>query len=391
MNARGFTLLEMMVGGAMGVFAVTLVLGVFISQNASFQSLDLVRQMNAGGRDASLELQISLKRAGYGIDPNLAFDFTCGGQPAGTKCHDSYNGSDDLKFYARNPNYVYTPQNAACSTAGGCYNGGYAWPITAVVNNTTITVTLGAVTLRPGQTVVALCPAGTNPVYAKVTGTGITGTGVSLNISPTINTRTPGTPDTTSLIGDSQYSSCHAGGGLFLVDQYHYFVTTLNNEPWLVLDTGLDYNGNGILPPADQNDLVPVARGVEDMQVAYQLGVPLLSPTPTAPDSNQDWVIGNNAAVAAVEEPNPTATATQSGAANGSLNPGNIRGVRVSFVIRSMIPDRSLGTTFLGDPAVKFENRSDVSAITLGQYRRMPVTLGVAARNMASANPYLFF
>jgi hypothetical protein len=65
--------------------------------------------------------------------------------------------------------------------------------------------------------------------------------------------------------------------------------------------------------------------------------------------------------------------------------------VRVTFVVRSPIPDRSLGTVFLGDPAVKFEDRSDVSAITLGQFRRMPITLSVATRNMGSANPYLFY
>jgi len=59
--------------------------------------------------------------------------------------------------------------------------------------------------------------------------------------------------------------------------------------------------------------------------------------------------------------------------------------------VRSYIPDRSLGTSFLGDPAIKFENRSDVSAVTLGSYRRMPITLSIATRNMGSANPYLFF
>jgi hypothetical protein len=161
-------------------------------------------------------------------------------------------------------------------------------------------------------------------------------------------------------------------------------VTTLNNEPWLVLDTGIDYS-NGTLPAA--TNLIPVARGVEDMQVAYQLG----PTTGTAPDSNQDWVVGNNQTVAAAEEPDPTQAKPVNGTLNGSMHPANIRGVRVTFVVRSPIPDRSLGSGFLGDPAVKFENRSDVTAITLGQFRRMPITLSAATRNMNSSNPYLLY
>jgi type IV pilus assembly protein PilW len=384
MNARGFTLLELMVGGAVGVFAVTLILGVFISQNASFQSLDLVRQMNANARDASLELENSLKRAGYGIDPNLAFDFTCPGQPAGTKCHDSYNGTDDLKFYARNPNYQYTPQNAAlgCNTVGGCLGGGAMWKIVAAPTSTSITATLGSLdTIQKGRIVMAVCADSTHPVYATVTSTGpLSGPGnIAMSIAITAST-------STSLVGDTAFNVCHTTGYLMLVDQYHYYVTTLNNEPWLVLDTGIVYDA-----VTASNNLIPVARGVEDFQVAYLLGVPFVSPVPTAPDSNTDWIVGNNAANAAIEEPNPAAALTQNGAANGSLHPGNIRGVRISMVLRSPIPDRSLGSSFLGDPAVKFENRSDVSGVTLGLYRRMPITLSVATRNMGSANPYLFF
>ena len=381
MNARGFTLIELLVGGAIGVLAVTMVLGVFISQNASFQSLDLVRQMNANARDASLELENSLKRAGYGIDPSLAFDFSCPGQAVGTKCHDSYNGTDDLRFYARNPNYVYTPQNPVlgCVTVGGCFGGGAMWSIVAATS-TTITAALGSLdVIQKGRIVMALCSDSSHPVYGKITANA-PGPG-NVFITPQIFTHTGGTADPSSLIGDSAFS-CHNGGALFLVDQYHYYVTKLNNEPWLVLDTGIDYDGLN-----DINNLIPVARGVEEMQVAYLYAVG----TGTAPDSNHDWIVGNDATVSAVEEPDPTAARPLNGAANFSLNPGNIRGVRVSMLVRSPIPDRRLGASFLGDPALKFENRTDVSAVTLGQYRRMPITLSLAIRNMGSANPYLFF
>jgi type IV pilus assembly protein PilW len=388
-NTRGFTLLELMVGGTIGVMAIAMVLGVFISQTASFQSLDLIRQMNASGRDVSLELGNSIKRAGYGIDPAVAFDFSCPGQPPGTKCHDRYNGTDDLRFYARNPNYVYRPNAVlGCGTAGGCPDGGTIWLINTLPapSNAQINVTLAAGdVIAKGRTVMAVCPDSTNPhpVYASVTGRFV-GPG-TFNILIAVNTSTA----STSLVApDINILGCHAGGFLLLVDQYHYYVTTLGtNEPWLVLDTGIDFNNNGTLPPADLADLIPVARGVEDMQVAYQFG-PIAG---TAPDSNHDWVVGNDQTVAAAEEPDPTQARPLNGTLNGTMHPANIRGVRVTLVVRSPIPDRSLGTVFLGDPAVKFENRSDVSTITLGQFRRMPITLSAATRNMGSANPYLLY
>jgi type IV pilus assembly protein PilW len=388
-NSRGFTLIELLVGGTIGVMAIAMVLGVFISQTASFQSLDLVRQMNANGRDASLEIGNSLKRAGYGIDPGVAFDFSCSGSPPGTKCHDSYNGTDDLRFYARNPNYAYTPQNAAlgCSTAGGCLSGGTMYSIVGMPTSTSIVATLGSLdVIQKGRTVLALCSDTTNPphpVFFTVSGR-IAGPG-NIGMTIVINSSTA----STSLVAETVFNNCHSGlnvppGFLVLVDQYHYYVTTLNNEPWLVLDTGIDYS-NGTLPAAA--NLIPVARGVEDMQVAYQLG----PTTGTAPDSNQDWVVGNNQAVVAAEEPDPTQAKPVNGTLNGSMHPANIRGVRVTFVVRSPIPDRSLGSGFLGDPAVKFENRSDVTAITLGQFRRMPITLSAATRNMNSSNPWLLY
>jgi type IV pilus assembly protein PilW len=388
-NARGFTLLELMVGGTIGIMAIAMVLGVFVSQTASFQSLDLVRQMNGNARDASLELGNSIKRAGYGIDPAVAFDFSCPGQPPGTKCHDSFNGPDDLRFYARNPNYVYTPQNAAlgCATLGGCLGGGTMWAITATSGVAQITATLGSGdVIQKGRTVLAICNDSSHPVYASVGARSAAGPG-PIPITVTINSSTA----STSLVGDTIFNGCHTTGFLLLVDQYHYSVTLLptgalgTNEPWLVLDTGIDFSPTGALPATA--NLIPVARGVEDMQVAYELG-PI---TGTAPDSDHDWVVGNNRAVAAAEEPDPTAARPINGVLNGTMNPANIRGVRVTLVVRSPMPDRSLGSVFLGDPAVKFENRSDVSAVTLGQFRRMPITLSAATRNMGSANPYLFY
>ena len=113
MSARGFTLIEVLVGGAIGLLAIGMMLAVFMSQTGTFAKLDLAREANANGRDAAMEMQASLKRAGFGIDPNLAFDFTC---PVGSNCHDRVNAADEITFYSRNPSYLWTPQNAALTT-----------------------------------------------------------------------------------------------------------------------------------------------------------------------------------------------------------------------------------------------------------------------------------
>ena len=87
--------------------------------------------------------------------------------------------------------------------------------------------------------------------------------------------------------------TCHGqtGAALFLIDRSRFFVQTLNGTPWLMLDTGRDLDGDGVLPPADQDDLLPVAKNVLDMQVAYAL-----DPCPSVaagPDADGDWMIGD--------------------------------------------------------------------------------------------------
>src|SRR5205814_6989044 len=123
-------------------------------------------------------------------------------------------------------------------------------------------------------------------------------------------------------------------------NRYRYFVTTLNGEPWLMLDRGLDYNQNGTTPDnGDQADYIPIAHGVEDMQISYLLR-PNPAPPPTAPDNGADWIIGNTAGIA--EEPDPTASApTQdkldSDVSRFTLHPANIRGVRIRLTVRSLL------------------------------------------------------
>jgi type IV pilus assembly protein PilW len=387
---RGFTLIEMMVAAVVASLAIAMTMGIFLSQNQTFISLDMARVASGNGRDAVLEMETSLRRAGFGVDPVVAFDFSC---PSGSNCHDRVNAPDDITFYARNPEYVWAPFNPSlgCGNPNGCFGSGNVWPITGTTTgggNATVSVTLrpGDV-IHKGRILLAVCQNGQSPVFATATGR-TTGPGPAM-ITVTINTSS-----NSGIYAGTGFQTCHgngSGAALFLVDKFHYFVTTLSGEPWLVLDTGLDYNADGSLPPTDVNDLIPVARDVEDMQVAYQIGQPVVPPfiATGAPDSNHDWVIGDDPGIR--EEPSIAATPPQTGLSSGTMHPGNIRAVRVTLGIRSSTVDSSIAAPGGGDVPLSAENRTDLSAIAVSQFKRYPQTFSVATRNMSAANPYLFF
>jgi type IV pilus assembly protein PilW len=385
--ARGFTLIEMMVAAVIAALAIAMTMGIFLSQNRTFMSLDMARVASGNGRDAVLEMETSLRRAGFGVDPVVAFDFSC---PSGTKCHDRVNAPDEITFYARNPEYVWTPFNPSlgCANPNGCFGSGNVWalgPPASAPTAGTVNLPLRANdVIQKGRIILLVCPNGQYPVFVTAQGRA-TGPGTNVPINITVNT--------TGIYTSNGIQGCHgaAGAAAFLVDKFHYFVTTLSGEPWLVLDTGLDYNGDGSLPPNDVNDLIPVARDVEDMQIAYQIGQAVVPPftAGAAPDSNHDWVIGDDPGVQ--EEPSITATPPQTGLSSGTMHPGNIRAVRVTLGIRSSTVDTSITAPAGGDVPLTAENRNDLSAIAVSQFKRYPQTFSVATRNMTAANPYLFF
>ena len=83
--ARGFTIIEVMVGAAVALLVIGIVMGTFLTQQRSLQAMDLSREASNGARDAMFSLQQSIGRAGYGVaiqtvagqaaDMSAAFDF----------------------------------------------------------------------------------------------------------------------------------------------------------------------------------------------------------------------------------------------------------------------------------------------------------------------------
>ena len=388
----GFTLLEVMVASAISLVAVIAAANALVGQYGAVQSHDLKRMANGSAREATQFLESTLRLAGFGIDPRWGIDFSyrCGQQP----CRDSATGPDELVLVNRDPKYRYLPQGeGGCTVAGGCFTGD-AWAITSAnISPPSLTVTLSPGTvLEAGRMVLAMCAGAQSPVMLTLA----VAVGVPSASPPTSKVLNQFSGDATlgPYNATGALQTCHGqpGAALFLVDRWHFFIQTLNGTPWLMLDMGRDLDGDGILPPEDQDDLIPVAKNVVDMQVAYALDP--CPGYPSGPDSNGDWVIGN--AKGTREEPllvtNPVAPIydTPSGdpARCSTLSPAYVRGVRISLRLRSDRPDHTQQAGWAGDVLNNAENRT--GAFNVPGYRLFPAELNVTLRNMASTTGFLF-
>jgi len=158
-----------------------------------------------------------------------------------------------------------------------------------------------------------------------------------------------------------------------------------------MLDTGRDLDGDGILPPVDQDDLIPVAKNVLDMQVAYALD-PCAS-FPAGPDADGDWVIGDT--TGRPEEPlrvtvpaAPTYGTASNDPARCTMSPANVRAIRVSLRLRSDKVDHGRGPTWSGDFLNAPENHT--GSLNVPGYRLFSAQLDVTLRNMTSTASFIF-
>jgi type IV pilus assembly protein PilW len=412
---RGFTLIEVLVGAAVAIVVIGLVSAAFLSQQRSLQTLDLSREASNAARDAMLSMQETIGRAGYGVDPRYTFDFrnySCPSWTAATPCRDSITGPDEIVFLTRDPGYYWAGTPA--STVQGCDSTatctGHAWQLLGFdTTHVTVNAAAGDRFLK-GQVLQLTCAKGTNPTMGQVATTVQAGAAGGLQL--TLDSVVAGNPYRTNIgaghdpcfdgTGAGPSANAAAGVSAFFVSRYRYHIATVNGEPWLMLDRGLDYNQNGTTAEnlgagsPDTADEIPIARGVEGMQIAYLLG-----PSTTgiaAPDNGADWVVGDTPGT--LEEPDPTAAAPSQSAADTdpsrfTLHPANIRGVRIQLVVRSLRQDITQPGPWAGDPATlsgatSIENRNDFTAVTLGRYRRYFSAVAVAVPNLLSKDPFIF-
>ena len=388
---RGFSLLEVLTASAVSLVAVTAASQALVGQYMALQSRDLSRTANGAAREATQFLDSTLRMTGFGVDPRWALDFSyrCANQP----CRDSASGPDELVVVSRDPRYRYLAQGeGTCADVGGCFSGN-AWPIIAATTGpASLTVTFQPGTsIETGRVVLALCAGGQWPVMLTLAAP------VSLSSeSPAgsvVLNQFSADPTLGPYNDAGSLRACHGqpGAGLFLVERSRFFVQTLNGTPWLMLDTGRDLDGDGILPPADQDDLIPVAKNVLDMQVAYALDA--CAGVAGGPDSNGDWIIGNGKGTR--EEPllNTVPAAPIYGTASTdpsrcTLNPANVRALRVTLRLRSDRADHGKRDGWTGDQLANAENR--VGTLNVPGYRLFTTQLDVTLRNMSSTASFVF-
>jgi type IV pilus assembly protein PilW len=389
---RGFTLVELLVASTVALLAIGMVTLVFLTQQRSFVSLDLTRVANEAARDALLEVEASLRRLGWGIDPRFAIDFRryrCAVVP----CRDKIDAPDEIVFVARNPNYRWIDNGVAgCATAGGCFTGN-AWH--ASVAGTTVTITANANDTFPiGRLLLVTCANGTRATMARVAQTATAA--AAGNLAVVVMPNVAGDPYQenawTAVGADPCYTAANPPPSVFLVDRFRYAVQTFNGVPWLVLDTGIDLNGNNLTPENDPNDLIPIARGIEDLQIAYAYAPGALFGMAATDAVNTNWIAGD--APGTAEEPDPTLAAPQYATPAGdasrfNLHPGNVRGVRLTFGIRSLQTDQSQPSSWTGDRLVLSENRNAQLA-AFGRLRRYTAATSVSARDMESRSAFIF-
>jgi type IV pilus assembly protein PilW len=378
---RGITLVELLIGTSVSLLALGMAMMSFMAQNEGLQKTQLRRVINGGTRDALLLIEGSLRNAGWGVDPRFAIDvmYKC----VSTPCHDKVNGPDELVFLARDAQYRWRANGEpGCGTPGGCYDG-HAWQVSSLSTSNPKVVKIAlptGVRLSKGRVLLISCAAGDSPVMVTLSSNVGPGTGAVVDLPI----------DTLNSVPYNDFNSlqsCHftVFAGVFQVDRFRYFIDTHNNVPWLMLDPGIDINHNNSI---GADDFIPVAKGVEDLQIAY-----LLTPMGgvTAPDSNTDWIIANEAG--AVENPNAGATAPLyttpiNDASRFNLHPANIRSVRLSVTVRSERTDTSRPKGDTGEVLKPRENRNvDVGG---GGYLRLTTQSEVFLRNMESRSPFIF-
>ena len=272
---RGATLVELMVGlvvvsVVMALAGMALVSTLQVVNRGSRQ-----RGSQEQARDAAAFVERSLRMAGLGIEPALAFDFnvyqglgascaSLGQVPPSADCQrDFADRPDELVFYARDPGYWGSIADASTE--------GRAWTVAAAdAVGATLTLTLhGGEVLLPGQILQVVCSGGGKVAYVtnqtRVNGPA-RGTVQLLALGATAAGDPFNQPGALA-------NACFGDGTAraFAVDRFRFHVVTFadgaGQVPYLMLDTGLDRTGAG---PADPGNEIPIAEGIEDLQVVYE-------------------------------------------------------------------------------------------------------------------------
>ena len=362
-QARGFTLVEMMISTVVMVIAGAAISTAFIFSQGAMQAEAQIKSAIEGARLSTGYLERTLRLAGYGLDPQHAFDFDTADLAGFGTTKDDYTPAgaqfttDDLAFRYRNPSWL---RQGFLATASA---------------NTTLNLAAGTtfgVPLKEGQPIIVACRGGVDYAVFRTTA-------AAAADAASVALSEYGAPF------QSNTSNCFVEGSgnpetyVMLMHEVRVRVVDLGGRPFLVVFNNLD------APTADNQDFDPIAADVENFQVSYLMNRPRPGVAMTEVDDggNKNWILGD---AEGEDPPSPAAIAptfltNNDDAIRYNAHPANIRAVRVNVVARSRRGGDN-GVAFRDAPFA-VENFTPASAVADGFYRTLHTTT-VRTGNLAS-------
>jgi type IV pilus assembly protein PilW len=323
---RGFTLVELLVGTAIGAVVLTGIAAVFVSQAWQYQAHASRRAVQSSVRQALGFVERHVRNAGYGVDPDRAI-----------LAYDSYDA------------------------ANNAHGEGYPDAITVHTRDLyfrRLATTVGTDFLqfdkelrRPllkGEILLVLCPGAIRYAYVTVGETApVNATSVKLDTAPVTVDSPVGPPGALFHEQGQLADACFHDSEppvVVKVERASFYVASFDDDgnpatpgatPYLMLHRGVDLNGDGTIDAADAS---PVAVGVEQLQVAYILNTlgntapPILGMEGGVP-WGESWHTGTP------PESQPRLEDPYASPRRLISHPANIRQVRLTFVARSTQSD----------------------------------------------------
>lgn len=400
-STGGFTLLELLISLTVSILTIGAAMTLLIQQQQTYTSTSEDRAAQEAGAQALKEMVARLRLAGYGVDPNLTFDFGALTQPVpreglptgavahtsfkcgvAVACRDKSDGSDEIVFYARNP--LFSRPITAFGPTSLTVKGSLTRPI--YQGQILQPMCLGEDQLRGYVTVSrTVLPSGLNDPNEVVT--------IQLDAGVVVGSVYQ-FPNENGIYTNTCWGVTAAGTAPVVaqVDRYRFYVAwydaagakvaaqTPGSRPYLMLDQGLtDQSGNAIV--------IPVAADVEDLQLSYYY--------PTAVAGGPPRVVAATPGVTANADPVLPISVTDvapdyldapSAPSRLTGNPANIRAVKVSVVVRGAAYDLTSAAggmhTLLDVPLPAMGNRPQVNGDP--GYRRSMFETTVLLRNQQS-------
>jgi type IV pilus assembly protein PilW len=358
-RSRGFTLVELLVGAAAGAVVLAGISMTFISQARQYQVHESRRGVQANARQALAFMGRHLRAAGYGVNPDRAI-----------LSWDSYDAATNQQA----PGF---PDAFAVHFRDGLFRR----RAQSVASNQ---ITLRAAEplteeLRRGQILLVICErdpgfldvsVDENPPHVFVTVGAYVAPGstdIPLDQNPVLATEDRPTQRPGRLFheqdtpGFSHPCFARQAPHVLKVHRAAFYVamfthpTTGERRPYLMMHQGLDMpsasnpEGDGVI---DENDAVPVAEGIEQLQVAYILDTNIRDPDQTPLILGVNGPMGLDHFGETWEQIDPTLPSgwffnVGLGAVDPLVmaerrlrdHPANIRQVRMTVVARSSVRD----------------------------------------------------